>query len=124
MFKQMQASTPQYQAPQFPDFPPAPQFDAPNFPPAPGFQAMPASFEAPQMPGYKSHEEVIKEMESRRAEMQKEMDARRAQMEKEMEARRAQMEKEMEARRAEMDARRAQFTHGQKNIWLFTKSGG
>jgi len=99
---------------------------------APQQQAMPATFQAPQFSGFQSHEEVMKEMEARRAQMQKEMDARRAQMEKdmggfqrpmpasfdaprfegfksredmmkEMEDRRAQMEKDMEARCAQFD---------------------
>ncbi len=97
-------------------------------------QAMPAPFQAPQFSGFKSRDEVMKEMDARRAEMQKEMEARRAQMEKEMGGMQRpmpasfdapkfegfkshdEMMKEMEARRAQMDkemqARRAQFDKG------------
>ena len=55
------------------------QFTA-NAPQAPR-NAMPA-FQAPEFPPFQSREEVIKQMEARRASVQKQMDARRAEFEK------------------------------------------
>ena len=86
------------------------------------------------MPGLQSREEVIKEMEIRRAARNREIDARRAEIHrrhpaptshgraeriKELEARHAARARNMEARRAkmqeEMDERRARFEKAKDN---------